>query len=170
MLRDIYYLLGRVYKRLGNMKFSMKSDYAMRALMTLVFQQDKSPVSIREMAKMNDVPRRFLEQIMLELKEIGYVDSTLGRDGGYFLAKHPSQITMGEVVRHFDGIIAPIGCVSVTNYHKCSQESVCRFRKIPLDIRNYISSLLDNVTLEEISGIEPLKSEEVINLQNSSER
>lgn len=152
------------------MKFSMKSDYAMRALMTLVMQEDKTPLSIREMARMNDVPKRFLEQIMLELKEIGYVDSSLGRDGGYFLAKPASQITMGEVVRHFDGIIAPIGCVSVTHYQQCSQENVCRFRRIPLQIRNSISSLLDNVTLEEISVEEPLKPEEVISLQNLSEQ
>lgn len=129
--------------------------------MTLVEHQDKIPVSIREMAKLNDVPKRFLEQIMLEMKERGYVDSTLGRDGGYFLAKLPSQITMGEIVRNFDGILAPIGCVSVSNYQHCSQESTCRFRKIPLDIRNYISSLLDNITLEELSKNEPIKQEEI---------
>jgi len=150
------------------MKFSMKSDYALRAMMTLVECYGKAPVSIREMAKINDVSKRFLEQIMLELKEKGYVDSTLGRDGGYFLSEAPEQITMGEVVRHFDGILAPIGCVSATHYQQCSQENTCKFRKIPLDIRNYIASLLDNVTLADLSRNQPLKTEDILYSHNGT--
>lgn len=150
------------------MKFSMKSDYALRAMMTLVESYGKAPISIREMAKLNDVPKRFLEHIMLELKEKNYVDSTLGRDGGYFLSIPPERITMGEIVRHFDGILAPISCVSATHYQQCSQEDTCKFRKIPLDIRNYIASLLDNVTLADLKNTKPVQTKDILYSNNGS--
>jgi len=129
------------------MKLSRKSDYALRALFTLVARYGEGPISIRELAAENDIPRRFLEQIMLELKSRGWVASVPGRDGGFLLAKPPGSITMGEIVRHFDGILAPISCVSTTSYEPCSQESVCRFRRVMLEIRNYVSRLMDGTTL-----------------------
>ena len=126
------------------MKLSRKSDYALRALFGLVANDTKAPVSIRELAETHDVPKRFLEQIMLELKSKGWVRSVPGRDGGFVLAKEPHEITMGEVVRHFDGILAPIACVSTTHYEPCSQESVCRFRRVLLDIRNYTARRMES--------------------------
>jgi Rrf2 family protein len=98
-------------------------------LFTLVEHHGGSPIPIRELARRNDVPKRFLEQIMLDIKAQGWVESAAGARGGYVLAKSPSQITMGEVARHFDGILAPIDCVSVTGYKRCSQESVCLQRR-----------------------------------------
>ena len=65
---------------------------------------------------------------MLDLKSRGWVESLPGRDGGFVLAKPPGEITLGEVVRHFDGILSPVGCVSTSHYEPCSQESFCRFR------------------------------------------
>ncbi|MGA2248843.1 MAG: Rrf2 family transcriptional regulator [Verrucomicrobiota bacterium] len=99
------------------MRVSRRTDYALRALFTLVDHYGGPPIPIRELARRNDAPKRFLEQIMLTLKAQGWVNSTAGIRGGYLLAKSPSKITMGEVVRHFDGILAPIDCVSVTGYH-----------------------------------------------------
>src|SRR5476649_2187138 len=87
---------------------SKKTDYALRALFTLVDHFGGIPIPIRELARRNDVPKRFLEQIMLDLKTQGGVSSVAGIRGGYVLAKTPAKITMGEVVRHFDGILAPI--------------------------------------------------------------
>src|SRR5512137_2253331 len=98
------------------MKVSKKTDYAMRALFTLVEHYGRGPIPIRELARRNDVPRGFLEHIMLELKARGWVKSVAGRDGGYVLALSPDQLTMGQIVRHFDGVLAPIGCVSVCDY------------------------------------------------------
>ena len=121
------------------MRVSKKTDYALRALFTLVDHFGGAPIPIRELARRNDVPKRFLEQIMLDLKAQGWVDSVAGIRGGYVLAKNPDKITMGEVVRHFDGIFAPIDCVSVTGYKRCSQEPVCRFRRVFLDARNYVA-------------------------------
>lgn len=143
------------------MKLSRKSDYALRALFTLVEQYGQGPVSIRVIAEANDIPRRFLEQIMIDLRHIGIVESIPGRDGGFILARQPEKITMGEVVRHFDGILAPISCVSTSHYEACSQEGRCRFRRMMLDIRNYISRLMDSATLATVFSSPPVRREEV---------
>jgi Rrf2 family protein len=135
-----------------SMRVSKKTDYALRALFTLVEHFGRGPIPIRELARRNDVPKKFLEQIMLALKERGWVESLPGLRGGYMLAKPPEKITMGEVVRHFDGILAPIDCVSVTGYARCTQEPVCRFRRVFLDARNYVASLMDGLTLAEVAG------------------
>ena len=143
------------------MRVSKKTDYALRALFTLVEHYGGTPIPIRELARRNDVPKRFLEQIMLGLKSQGWVDSTAGIRGGYFLSRNPNKITMGEVVRHFDGILAPIDCVSVTGYQRCSQESVCRFRRVFFDIRNYVANLMDAATLAEVAKGSPLTKKEL---------
>ena len=98
---------------------------------------------------------------MLALKAQGWVDSVAGVRGGYRLAKNPSKITMGEVVRHFDGIIAPIDCVSVMGYKRCSQEPVCRFRRVFLDARNYVAALMDRATLAEVAKGTPVSKHEI---------
>ena len=143
------------------MYVSMKTDYALRALFTLVGHYKGTPIPIRELARRNDVPKRFLEQIMLALKAEGWVDSLPGVRGGYVLAKDPSKITMGEVVRHFDGILAPIACVSVSGYKRCSQEPVCRFRRVFFDIRNYVAGVMDRATLAEVARGAPVSRREV---------
>ena len=143
------------------MRISKRTDYALRALFTLVDHYRGAPIPIRELARRNDVPKRFLEQIMLDLKTQGWVDSTAGIRGGYVLARSPEKITMGEVVRHFDGVLAPIDCVSVTGYKRCSQESVCRFRRVFLDARNYIAGVMDRATLAEVAKGTPVSKREM---------
>jgi len=143
------------------MKVSKKTDYALRALFTLVEHFGRGPIPIRELARRNDAPKRFLEHIMLDLKAKGWVDSVPGIHGGYVLAKKPTQITMGEVVRYFDGILAPIDCVSVSGYKRCTQEPVCRFRRVFLDARNYVTELMDNATLADVAKGAPVTRHEV---------
>lgn len=133
------------------MKLSRKSDYALRALVYLTLNRTRGPISIRELAAENDIPKRFLEQIMLEMKSKGWVVSAAGRIGGFKLAKEPDAITMGQVVRHFDGVLAPVWCVSVSHYEPCSQEPKCRFRRVLLDARNYVSMLMDQATLSKVA-------------------
>lgn len=132
------------------MKLSRKSDYALRALMSLVGNHGRGVVSVRELAEKNDIPRKFLETIMLEMKAKGWVESVAGRDGGFKLAVSPEQLTMGQIVRHFDGILAPISCVSTSHYEHCSQEGSCRFRRVLLDIRNYIARMMDGANLATV--------------------
>jgi Rrf2 family protein len=143
------------------MWISKRTDYALRALFTLVEHYQRGPIPIRELARRNEAPKRFLEHIMLDLKAKGWVDSIAGARGGYVLAKSPERITMGEVVRHFNGILAPIGCVSVSGYQRCTQEPVCRFRRVFLEARNYVAKLMDNATLADVYRGEPVSEHEV---------
>jgi Rrf2 family protein len=143
------------------MKLSRKSDYALRALVTLVERRGQKPISIRELAEINDVPKRFLEQIMLELKGHGIVRSIPGRIGGFELAMAPEHVTMGRVVRLFDEVLAPIACVSATHYEPCSQEWRCRFRRVLLDIRNYTAKRMEEATLASIAAGPPVERREV---------
>lgn len=140
---------------------SKRTDYALRALFTLVDHFGGTPIPIRELARRNDVPKRFLEQIMLDLKTQGWVESVAGIRGGYLLARNPAKITMGEVVRHFDGILAPIECVSIAGYQRCSQEPVCRFRRIFLDVRNYVAGVMDRSTLADVAKIALVSKQEI---------
>ena len=146
------------------MQLSMRTDYALRALFTLVEHDGGQPIPIGELARRNDVPKRFLEHIMLELKVRGWVKSHPGKRGGYVLSRSPEKITMGEVVRHFDGYLAPIACVSVTDYKRCSQEPVCRFRRVMLDARNIVAQLMDTTTLANVMGAPPVTGAEVAGL------
>jgi len=132
------------------MRISKKSDYALRALVTLATQEPGDLLSIRRLAEGNDIPRRFLEQIMMDLREQGWVFGVTGRDGGYRLAVAPAALTMGEVVRHFDRVLAPIGCVSVKQYEPCSQEPTCRFRRVFLEARNHAARMLDGLTIADL--------------------
>src|SRR5579859_1964647 len=143
------------------MRVSKKTDYALRAIFTLVDHYGGQPIPIRELARRNDVPKRFLEQIMLALKAKGWVDSTAGIRGGYVLARSPDKITMGEIVRHFDGILAPIDCVSVTGYQRCSQEPLCRFRRVFFNARNFVANLMDQASLADVAKGQPLARHEV---------
>lgn len=143
------------------MKISKKSDYALRVLMTLVEHYGREPISIRELATRNAVPKRFLEHIMLDLKSQGWVSSLPGKSGGYLLSKRPEEIRMGQVVRYFDGLLAPINCVSVNQYEACPQEAACRFRRVFLDVRNETARLMDSTTLAAAFRGEPVRSQEV---------
>lgn len=143
------------------MRLSRRSDYALRALFALASRYGEGPISIREIATKNDVPKKFLEQIMLELKSQGWVRSIPGRIGGFELAVPPDRLSMGQVVRFFDGILAPIGCVSSSHYEACSQEPFCRFRRVLLDIRNFTTQLMDKATLASVLRGEPVRREEV---------
>ena len=142
------------------MQLSMRTDYALRALTTLADNYGRQPVSIPELARRNDVPKRFLEHIMLDLKERGWVSSNIGKSGGYVLARRPEDITLGEVIRHLDGYLAPLACVSVTGYQCCSQERTCRFRRLMWKARNAVATLMDQTTLADVLETNPMAAHE----------
>lgn len=146
------------------MRLSRKADYALRVLMTLVDRWGQRPISMNELARLNDVPKKFLEHIMLDLKAQKWVESTPGRLGGYALTQPPERITLGQVVRHFDGVLAPVGCVSLSNFEGCSQSAACRFRRIMLGVRNATAAYLDNATLAQVAKNEPVTDPEVLSL------
>jgi len=108
-------------------------------------------IQIGELAQRENIPIKFLEQILVTLKEAGYLESRRGKRGGYLLGKPMQEITIGEVVRLLDGPLAPIPCVSQNFYSRCScpDETHCGLRMLMLDVRNAIADILDRYTLAQ---------------------
>ena len=132
------------------MRISFKGDYALKTILDLSVNYEKGLVKIGEIAKRQDIPIKYLEQLVLILKGAGYVQSRRGPDGGYLLAKKPSQITVGEIVRLMEGYTSPISCVSRTCHSKCNDEFKCAFRPLWSDIRDMINGVVDRVTFEDM--------------------
>lgn len=129
---------------------SQKARYALRALMVLAGRPHRDPVMIAEIAQEADVPRKFLEQILLELKKRGIVQSHRGRQGGYVLGKAPKDISFADIIRVTDGPLALSPCVSVTAYHACEdcfEEAICPIRKVLLAARDATAQVLESRTL-----------------------
>jgi Rrf2 family protein len=139
------------------MKLSKKGEYALRSLINLGIAAEvgRSLVQVAELAESEQLPVKFLEQIMQVLKEAGFVESKRGKFGGYRLAKPAREITIGQVVRLIDGPLAPIGCVSQSAYEKCTcpDEAHCGLRMLMLDVRNAIAGILDRYTLADVVEI-----------------
>jgi Rrf2 family protein len=130
-----------------------KTRYALKALIALAAQQDKGTVSIADISEKEGIPRKFLELILLEMKNLGILQSKRGKAGGYALAKSPDSITLGYVVRVLEGPLAPVPCVSQTAYRKCDDcldEQVCGLRLIMKDVRDAVASILDSTTLADV--------------------
>jgi Rrf2 family protein len=136
------------------MKLSKKGEYALRALIDLATAElvGRRLLRVSEIAQKEKMSVKFLEQVMLQLREAGYVSSERGKFGGYRLARPASQISLGQIVRLIDGPLAPIGCVSVSAYEPCScpDEAHCGLRMVMLDVRNAIANILDRYTLANV--------------------
>ena len=136
------------------MKLSKRGEYALRSLINLgiAAKVGRRLVRVTELAKAEDLPIKFLEQVMQQLREAGYVESERGKHGGYRLAKPADVIHIGAVVRLIDGPLAPIGCVSQTAYEPCNcpDEAHCGLRMLMLDVRNAIAAILDRYTLADV--------------------
>lgn len=141
------------------MKLSKRGDYALRALVNLSLSYPEV-VPIAGIAEKEMIPLKFLEQILLLLRNLGFVRSRMGPKGGYYLAKPPNEITLGEIIRAVDGPLAPIACVSRTAYEPCSQQGNCRLRIVLNEVRNLIAEHLDNVTFADVCGTEPATTAE----------
>lgn len=131
------------------MRITYKGDYALKALLDLALHYDQGLSTIHDIAKRINAPGKFLEQVLLELKNGGFVESRRGKVGGYLLAKVPNQITLGEVLRFIDGPIEPIACVE-KGYTGCTDLYKCVFRKIWLDVGKATSEIVDKITFEKL--------------------
>ena len=136
------------------MKLSKRGEYALRALIDLgIAERLGQPLlRTRDLAEKERIPVRFLEQILCQLKEAGYLKSLRGKRGGYLLARKQADITIGEVARLIDGPLAPIRCVSQTAYERCScpDEKHCGLRILMEDVRAAIAGILDRHTLADV--------------------
>jgi Rrf2 family protein len=134
------------------MKLSLRGEYALRALLVLGLNYEQRVVRIQTISDQQRIPKRFLEQILNDLKSAGFVQSKRGVAGGYRLAKSPEQITLAAVVRHVEGALAPVSCVSERFYEKCScpDESRCAIRSVMKEVRDAIVRIVESVTIAEL--------------------
>ncbi|NJK96966.1 MAG: Rrf2 family transcriptional regulator [Bacteroidetes bacterium] len=132
---------------------SKKTRYAMVALVYIARENEKGAIMSTEIAKNERLPQRFLENILLELKKMGLLGSKPGKAGGYFLLKPPEEITLAEIVRHFEGAVAMLRCVSEKSYQACEfckDEITCKIRNVFKEIRDTTYNILSRTTLKDL--------------------
>lgn len=132
---------------------SKKSKYAIKALVALAKKYEKGPVLISQIAEEERIPKKFLEAILLDLKKQSILTSKKGTGGGYYLAKHPSEVYLSSVLRLTDGPIALIPCVSLNFYKRCDEcvdEATCGLRDVAKDVRDASLHILNNTTVEDL--------------------
>jgi Rrf2 family protein len=137
------------------MRLSKKGEYAVRALVEIGFEAHLRPnalIQISTVAQRTNIPEKFLEQILLALRNGGVLKSKRGVEGGYSLGKPAEEITLGEVIRLLDGPLAPISCVSLTSYERCScpDEASCGLHIAMKQVRDAIAGILDSYKLSRL--------------------
>src|SRR5882757_9099912 len=134
------------------MKLSLRGEYALRALVVLGLNHGKDVLRIQAISEQQNIPKRFLEQILNDLKSAGIVESRRGMSGGYRLSKAPEKISLAAVIRHIEGPLAPVNCVSEKFYAKCScpDEERCGIRSVMKEVRDAIVRILEGVTVAEL--------------------
>lgn len=143
------------------MRITYKGDYALKALLDLTLHYEQKISTINDVAKRIDAPVKFLEQVLLDLKKGGFVESRRGNVGGYQLAKDPADITIGEVVRFIDGPIEPIACVE-KGYSNCVDLNKCVFKNIWKKVVRATSDIIDNVNFADLAGQISAKQEALV--------
>lgn len=132
---------------------TMKTKYALKALAQLAMATDGQPLQIADIAEQDQIPRKFLEAILAELKHHGFLRSRKGRGGGYLLAKPPDTISLASVIRVLDGPIAPVPCLSRTAYRPCEgckDEATCAVRLVLKDAHAASLQVLESTTLADM--------------------
>jgi Rrf2 family protein len=142
---------------------SKKAQYSILALVKLSREYNSGPILISNIAKTEHIPRKFLETILFDLKQMGILASKKGKGGGYFLIKKPEEINLADIIRHIDGAIALIPCVTYKYYQPCQHckdEITCGIRSIVKDIRDETVNLLKKISLADILAREEQLIEE----------
>src|SRR5271163_1398881 len=130
------------------MKLSLRGEYALRALVVLGLNYGRNVVRIQTISEEQNIPKRFLEQILNDLKSAGIVESRRGVAGGYRLSKPPDKISLAVVIRHIEGPLAPVSCVREKFYSRCTcpDENKCGIRSIMKEVRDAIVQILEGVS------------------------
>lgn len=132
------------------MKLSTRSRYGLRAIIELAEHGELTKVSLNNIAKQQEISLRYLEQLFSELKKEGYVSSTRGAHGGYSLAKKPSEISAGEIIRTLEGTMLPVHCVDEKSPNKCKRSEDCKTREVWELIHNRINETIDSIKLSDL--------------------
>jgi Rrf2 family transcriptional regulator, cysteine metabolism repressor len=133
------------------MKVTYKGDYALKAILDLSLHYGSELVSSHDLAKRIDAPIKFLERILLDLKNGGFVESRRGKVGGYLLARDPAEITVGDIVRCIEGPTEPIACTK-HGYSECRDVYKCLFRQIWQELAQATSDIIDRITFAELAS------------------
>lgn len=133
-----------------------KGKYGLKAMVHLAYLPAGKLVSVNDIATANSIPKKFLDAILGELRNAGFVQSRKGKDGGYRLARPADEIMVGHVIRLLDGPLAPIACASRTRYERCEDcdEAICQVRHMMLDVRQAIAEVLDHRSLAEMRDMD----------------
>jgi Rrf2 family protein len=140
-----------------------KGKYGLKAMVHLAGRPVGETTLVSDIAQANEIPKKFLDTILGELRNAGFVFSKKGKGGGYTLARPPHEIKVGHIVRVLDGPLAPIACASKNSYQRCddcADEKHCCVRLIMLEARNAIATVLDNRTLAEMRALAENEEEE----------
>ncbi len=135
-------------------QISKRTQYGLRALYSLARSYGRGPTLITHLAEEEQIPKKFLEQILLALKEAGFVASKKGKGGGYILAQAPDQITLGAVIRNMEGPIAPLPCASDMRFRKCEEcldVETCGTRIVMREVRDAMVAILDKTTIAMVA-------------------
>lgn len=138
---------------------TMKTKYALKALAQLAGAAEGEPVLIADIAEREDIPLKFLQLILRELKQHGILRSRKGRGGGYLLARVPESVSLATVIRVLDGPIAPVPCLSKTAYHRCEgcrDENTCGIRLVLKDVHEATLRVLERTTLADLARLSHL--------------
>lgn len=134
-----------------------KGKYGLKAMVHLAGRPPGEATLVTDIAASNDIPKKFLDTILGELRNAGFVNSKKGKGGGYTLARPAHDIKIGHIIRVLDGPLAPIQCASVTSYRRCEDcrdETRCSVRLVMLEARNAIATVLDNRSLAEMRALQ----------------
>ncbi len=131
---------------------SKKTQYALQALSYMVGKDTEHPILIAEIAEAKHIPLKFLENILLELKKAGFLESKKGKNGGYLFATAPNKIKLSAIFRTIEGPIALLPCVSLNFYKKCEDcnEKVCGINKVMVEVRDNTLAVLDKRTVADL--------------------
>jgi Rrf2 family protein len=153
---DLPAILSRGFARASLSMLTRKGKYGLKALIHLAGLPPGQVALASDIATANTISKKFLDAILAELRNAGFVASRKGRNGGYRLARPATDIRVGHVIRVLDGPLAPFPCASRTAYQRCDDcpdEEKCAVRLVMLEVRNAIADLLDHRTLAELSTL-----------------
>jgi Rrf2 family protein len=141
-----------------------KGKYGLKAMLHLAGMEKGKPALVADIARNNNIPKKFLDAILSELRNAGMVQSKKGKGGGYVLARPPHEIRVGQIVRTLDGPLAPIRCASHNYYRSCDDcdEENCPVRLMMYEVRNAISRVLDDRTLAEMRTLAATDRDELV--------
>jgi len=132
------------------MRLSTKGRYGLRAMLEIALSEGEGPITIHAIAQRQDISKRYLEQLLIPLKQAGLVKSVRGSQGGYVLGRAPQNISVGDIIRVLEGPLAPVDCVSELNPDDCKRADICVTRIIWTRVRDSIAEVLDSYTLQDL--------------------